>query len=629
MNELWSKLNGIINKYRINAIFNIGEGYASSTEVENAQIQEIEKLLKQLSHYRSVALFGVGGYEEYVGKYIKRYQNITYMIDNYTTGEKEGIPIINLNDSELLETIEAIVITSWNYHELFIEELKKVKYQGKIIDIPGYVLNKFPDIERPIYEYKVKNGRLSYVEINELEIQYYSTKEKTKKYEILKKIIYALFMIKDFLYAEKYIYQMEKDFAEFDEDKKYRLAIEESKQILKSCVKQKGEDVLFVHIIDSLSNELIDEMEWLRKISEKSIRIKNIILQYPVTHYAINTIFTGKTPFEIERQGEEVFWNESIFLKYLKKHHYSINIASGIRHIMDETKEINTNVKKQYPYFTITEAMFEGLSLWEQNKNKNIIVIHSCGEIHSSFYRTGNNDKLINCKNMTSAAQFRKQFTAAVKYVDEQLEYYNYFYRQTEMPMIFMGDHGISIDYEINAFLGTKRDMSRGLKELLNPAFVIHGSNIEIKERNQLISFKKIPQIIMGVLIGKINIEELEEDFIELQFLPGYNEDYCKKFMERGMWGMYEGFRGLRTKKEVYLVSATGKEIYYRPEEGSTQNLIDNSRYLRRIEKFREWAKSNTFPMDIFKMEKYKKHLQLLKQYDTDGYQIIVEQLSR
>ena len=205
MNELWSKLNGIINKYRINAIFNIGEGYASSTEVENAQIQEIEKLLKQLSHYRSVALFGVGGYEEYVGKYIKRYQNITYMIDNYTTGEKEGIPIINLNDSELLETIEAIVITSWNYHELFIEELKKVKYQGKIIDIPGYVLNKFPDIERPIYEYKVKNGRLSYVEINELEIQYYSTKEKTKKYEILKKIIYALFMIKDFLYAEKYI----------------------------------------------------------------------------------------------------------------------------------------------------------------------------------------------------------------------------------------------------------------------------------------------------------------------------------------------------------------------------------------------------------------------------------------
>ena len=27
--------------------------------------------------------------------------------------------------------------------------------------------------------------------------------------------------------------------------------------------------------------------------------------------------------------------------------------------------------------------------------------------------------------------------------------------------------------------------------------------------------------------------------------------------------------------------------------------------------------------------EKYKKHLQLLKQYDTDGYQIIVEQLSR
>lgn len=620
MRDLFNNIHNIIEKYNIDKVLYEDEKFFSSREVEIIQIQYIIEYLAGLPSYETIALYGAGKYCEYIFEIIKsRYENIVCIIDQNIIIKRNGLPVVSLKDFKAYRKVDAVFITSWNYHKEVLCELEREKYQGEVIDLPAIIKKKFPLYERPIYEYH--KARLTYQEINKLELSFLETEDIKEKYSILKKIIYALLVIKDFLYAEKYIIKMEKDFSDFGESKAYKRAIEEIKIILEACVKKKGKDVLFIHVIDALSDELVDQMDSLKKMGEGGVRIKGIIAQYPHTHYAMNTIFTGKSPFEIELTGEKIGWKDSDLLEYVLKEKFSINIASGNKHVMEESDEINDN-SKTYPYITLTEALFEGLNLWNKKRNKNIIVIHSCGEIHSSFYRVGSKFPLINCKEMSKPEQFKKQFLSAVEYVDEEIEYYNYFFNLTDMPMIIMGDHGESIDSEINYFIGNKKDLTRGVWELLNPAMVMSGiTNGGGLKSDKLISNTQVSTIILAIINKKeIPYENITSDIVNLEFLPGYNEQYCLKYMERGMWGIYEGFRGAVSKDEIYLISQTGKRVYSLSKEIG-KNQVDEYG-MSELEKV---VKEIPFPYQIFKTEKYKIHMKLLRKYDSIAYEKLLE----
>lgn len=367
MKDLFDEVFKIIKKYRIDAVYNIGNSYYTKEEAEQLQMQELRNYLLNNFNDKSVALYGGGRYCNWIWTTLESlYGNFTCIIDNYPSKseiEKE-IPVVNLD--EFLKTKEeitdAIIITSWNYHEAFKEELELVKVQGDIIDVPAWLKKRFPDFSRPIYEYN--DRRLDYIQINQLEVCYHHIeKNGIEKYKILKKIIYALCMIKDFLYAEKYINEMEQYFFEYGESQYYQYAIEEIKRKIEQCAKKKGKDVLFIHVVDSLADWMVDRMPWLCTKTINDIRIKGITVQYPCTHYAMNTMFTGKTAFEIERTTENIEWEDSELLNYIKEH-YSLNIVSGNRHIMQQFEAINENANQVYPYITLTEALFEGISIW-------------------------------------------------------------------------------------------------------------------------------------------------------------------------------------------------------------------------------------------------------------------------
>ena len=122
-------------------------------------------------------------------------------------------------------------------------------------------------------------------------------------------------------------------------------------------------------------------------------------------------------------------------------------------------------------------------------------------------------------------------------------------------------------------------------------------------------------------------LDQVNETFIELEFPPGYEENYCKRFMSRGIYGQYEGFVGIKTLNEIYLISASGRELYFRPDEWQYQNLIKDDLYHESVEKCRNIVGNYKFPIDIFKLKKYKKHLELLEYYDNKCYQKIIKKI--
>lgn len=627
MSELFDRILDVIRKYRINAVYYINDLCYTQDEVTRIQRQQLELYASSLSAYKSVALYGGGRFCKEVFASLSKLNNITCIIDSSASKQKTsmGFPLVDLDEFLLNyeSTTDAVIITSWDYHEAFKSQLQLVNCHGAIIDLPQWMMEQFPDFGRPIYEY---TGRINYIQINDLELLYQQA-VGIIKYRTLRKIIYALCMVKDFLYAEKYICEMERLFPALG-GTDYRKAINEIKSIMEACAKQKGSDVLFIHVVDSLSDFIVDDMPWLSAHSRNGIRFRGITVQYPYTHYSMNTIFTGKSAFTIELSTENIEWEDSELLRFIKEK-YSVNLISANSHVLQEFQKINDNTEADCPSM-LSEMLFEGLSLWNRKNNRNIIFIHSCGEFHAPYYSIGSGSKLVLCGDMTLKLQFEQQRQNAVYYADQELKWYDYFYSLTGMPMIIMGDHGSSLEEAYNYFLGIKRDLTRGMEETLSSAFIINRLGEEHGEIYGLIPNSKIPHIINAVLENKTEpLKNMSVDTVELEFPPGYQETYCKNFMSRGIWGQYEGFIGIRTRLEIYLVSASGRELYFRPREWKYRNLVGNDAYKEDVERCRKKLGNKKFPVDIFAMEKYKRHLELLKLYDNKCYLRIVESLRK
>ena len=439
--------------------------------------------------------------------------------------------------------------------------------------------------------------------------------------------MYELCLIKDFLYAERYIHDMEENFEEYGESSNYRSAINEIKEIMKCCAKQQGRDVLFIHIIDSLADYIVDKMPWLNAWAKKGIRFRGITVQYPCTQYSMNTMFTGKTPFEIEETTANVKWEDSELLSFIKSR-YSINFVSVDRLVMKQFEEINDNHVKNWSHSALTEVLFEGLALWKKKNHDNVIIFNSGGELHTSFFRTGTTKRLDQCEKMVHKSQFEEQFKNAVQYVDEELAWYDNYYSLTEMPMIIMGDHGVSPEEVYNYFLGVKPDITRGNNKELTAALLINGVGKQA-EISGLVPNTKTPNIIKAVLENKTEtLEGMCENVVELEFIPGWDEIYCKRFMSRSIYGQYEGFIGIRTLDEIYLVSASDRELYFRLDiAGGYRNCVNDIQFKTNVEKCRKILADKKFPVNIFKAEKYKKHLELLEIYDNECYQEIIKKI--
>jgi len=634
MIDLYEMLHTTIKKYRIDAIWEVGNDILTYKEAEQVIWQDLCKLLNRKRG--SISLYGGGGWGRYVYNKLKCNNeiNIECIIDNYTKWEDEKIPVWTFEEWENDKETDIVLITNISHAELFKSQLFMNGYKGIIIDIWEWIKKRYTDITILFCEYdtfekcgfELKGKWNCYDHINDCIRAY----EENRKYKDLKKIIFSLFKIKDFYSVECYI-EMVKQYNKKNY-RDYMDAISDIKKVLNKACSDNLHPSTVVNIIDSLSDDLINDMPFLKKYAEKNIRMKGITVQYPMTSLAIKELFIGKSPFEIELEELKICNENSKILQYACENEmevYYISALSDIRERVFPYKN-DINIINKYYYMSLTEVLFEGLQVICNGKKEQLVFMHSILELHPPYLYVG---KLVDYESI-SWQQYRENYNHCINYVDHVLRWYYVFFDKTNSSFVTMGDHGSTKEwqYELSE-AGLKKDMAVCTLERVNPTFIVKTellSNIEITE---LIPNNRLADIIMMIMNHNIKekiseIKQMGSEYVELQQISGYSQYYCEKYIKNGRWGIYEAAVGVRFEKEIYLKFITGKEVYYR-RESNCRNLIKDKCYEERINVCRKLLKDKEVPYKLYQKDKYKMHVEYLKKYNMQEWSKIETKIKK
>lgn len=560
--------------------------------------------------------------------------HIEYIIDNNSDmKEYKGIPVITYSEYISKRRNDTILLASpSSIGKAFQNALWWDGYEGRIVNIYQYLqetyhnLEKIPDYDNPCiwWDYKY---------LNKLETDCNNTNENTK-IEKIRLLIYGLITIRDFCYAEKYIEKL----STYDQYyQNYRNAIQEIKNAINDVVNSKNNNVWFIHILDALAESHVDKMPILKKMAQEGIRIKGIITEYPYTRFAINTMFSGRNCLDIALGNTSINYNDSVLLKYLKNNKIKMSFISGYNALMEMMSPINRYSNKNTgdtdsksllhtPY-----VMFEGLCVLEKEPQNHLITMHSVG-MHPPMRSLGSGAKFMPLGENVSLEDANSQFKNALNYLNEQIDWYFTYYQKTGCPSIVIGDHGLSIEHRLFHHIGgIKKDIPLFHNDIISPAFIVSGlGNDSKKEVNGMIPNTYIPDILLDI-IQNANIRHSENYVKKYAFLynvPAYAEYLIQRYIKKGMFVLYEGSIGIKTKNELYIKTISERELYFRPGEYSYQNLINNEKYKNEINKCRDLVKSKKYPVEIYSLEKYKYHMNMLELYDKECFDKIRELLS-
>lgn len=624
---LKSKIDNIISKYRIDAIFYVDGFFFNINEIYEQFKKKIVLEARKNHCTREIVIYPAGAFgREITDILLENDIKVKYLIDNKCFGSNyKNIPIISYEEWLEIENQEYIYLCSLNNNEQFYQQIVLDDLEDRIINVGKRMLSAYPYMDKHTFNELTDFGfemLFTYEFLNKLECNLIN--ENYINRELFKILIYGLLIIRDFYYAKIYIDKYTDVFA----DVSYKNAISEIESVLKTEFNGvEFDNIMIIHIVDSLRDSAIENMPFLSKLSKEGLRISGITTQYPCTHYVLNTMFTGRSTFDIDQNGEELQYKDSEFLRYIEKN-MMFSIATCNKHLMEEFKEINSNRDSKYYHLGITRILFEGLCLVKKNPKNHVIVLHSSGEAHDPFYRVGYEKILIKMSENITFDEIKIQSDKGLDYIDRELEWYLQFFNKSGIINIIQGDHGIDISGNYNYFHGIKKDMPRCSKEATNTAFVASGVNKKFIKGK--ISIIKESNILFAILQGKIDqVESYCEEYTFLQQPPGYANAFVDRFIVRGIYSQYEGFIGVDLDEELFLLSATGREQYFRPKEFGYRNLIKHPNYKERIEYCKSLLEYKEYPIEIYASEKYQYHLEVLKKYRKQEYQIIKNRLEQ
>jgi len=621
--DLYEELDSIISRYNVDSVFELNEEFVTLDLLEKAVWDNFINSLSRGNDIE-VSLYGFGRWGKYVFEKLSLYPwiHVKYIIDNYAQLNNENINIIPFSEWLYKERTEVVLITVLDpktadaiHSQLYLEG-----YKHRVIRVQTWIEKEYEDLQRPFFDYR--DGKFSYLDINYFLLDF----QKKKKYGDLRKLLYGLFSIKDFMSAEYYIEEV-KQYSVQDYSL-YMEAMRKVKTLLREFANDKYKEVIFVNIIDSLPQFALEQMPFLKLYAEKNLNFTNIINQYPYTSFAIKSLFTGSTALDISLKDIQINRTNSLLLQYAEKSGRSVYYVAPIPKISNLFSEANNdiNVDESCFYQPLSEILFRGLHL-ALNGNKNeIIFLHSLYEIHSPCWHIGS-------RNVESWADFKVNYEESIQYVDRVLQWYYAFIDKMGCSIITMGDHGGSAEhlYEI-LYVGEKKDFPICDSETINPVCVIKSDEMIQKKIEGLIRNTELSKIVLYTCQHSLReymseILNMQREFIEFHQIPGYSQDFCERHIPNKCWGIYEGAIGIKTSEELFFKYVTGRECYFRPHEQRYRNLIDDTEYMENIEYCRTLLHNRDFPVSVYMKEKYRKHLELLKIYNTEEYETISKKI--
>lgn len=539
--EINRRLDSILLKY------NIIKEVSCTSAIKT--IKDIEWNLISDSNIK-IALYGVGIEAECLLAFIRNntdYFKIDYCFDKIIRTYKYK-EIIKKMDVSPIETIislnvDCVIIGSYAYRKVFAKTLSEIGYHGQIIDLysqmEGYIKDHFADYQM-IYNTS----------------QAYLTADDSDQISLLQELIKEHLLIKDFLNAFRYIDRyVEKQYYDYTRYIKLKDDINALLLEIRKCIKNRNKKDIIINWIDALSYYDINKFPFLSKKIESSVCFENVYTVMPWTTETTKTILFGEYPIEGKLFLRDFFSSENTqLLKVLDEKGYGFGYCGmpKMAKMFDETIFAPVGIYDN-KYSGSLQKQWDALNILCQSDVPMCVLIHTLRETHEPFI-CGEGDSFIlfgSTERDWIQDKCKEQAKASGRYINEQLEFYEGFYRQNAID-IYMSDHGRIGNSPMN-------------DNKIHTILLISGRNIENKSIKRLFSLVRFPALIKEVIEGGDDWISLTDDYVLIENLDAYDERAVQDTLSGRLTRneMYQ-CRGIVTLEDRYYLYAYGKEYYYR-----------------------------------------------------------------
>ena len=568
----------LVKKYDIYR--SIPEAEASYSKQLSWQL--LNEKIENIAENKVIALRGGGVYAQMFCKNLSEEakRKIKYVIDCNVSIKIDGLKTIHPSQLER-KKVDVVIISSWNMKAEFVRELLDSGKKLEIIEPYDYLESYGIHFSQEIFA-KDKSLHITYLDINNTLGLYEIEENSVQKKYFLEKLIAQLIEIKDFISAEEYICQyisngwdVNQQYFNFKKD------LCNLWEQIKNISLQRQKKDIFINWVDNVNAEECYKVQFFKQRIEDSCVFKKAYTVTPWTHFAIDTLFTGKLPIEDKTYlMTKINESNSQILKTLK------DTGHQFEYIANPTmyqRMFETNIMQLYPdsFGKIvlndrsvsecsTRLQWISLRVTLMSEKPVCHLIHNFSETHRPVIYTGIS---------TMSGDRASYIEEGLHFLAEQLEWYSQFYGRNSYQ-IYLSDHGDELLYE--------RAYENGRTNVM---FILKGPGIKCGEEQRLYSHQNFDSIIKA--IATENVEEWEKCFRESIIyenadLYHYNNilihivEQWLSGKQPHIMGVYQ-LRGVRTAEDLYIKYAIGKELYYRlPDEES--NLIEDDIWKERID---------------------------------------------
>jgi len=552
-------------------------------------VHELQRLQNLRTTGKKIGLYGIGieaeGLLHFISEHIYGFK-IDYCFDktikNYKYNEIISDTSVYKIERIHYMNVDYIILGSYRYRETFKKKLDELNYQGQIVDLYNF-LGKYISNHYSDYEIIYKLSKL------------YSESEGEAKRILLQKLIKEYILLKDFKSAFHFMnVYIEEGYNGYRQYEQLKIDLNTFIQEIKKCISARASRDIVVNWVDALSFYDISQFSFLQQKASEGVCFKNAYTVMPWTTETLKTILFGEYPIEGKLFLKESFSEKNTkLLTMLKRAGYIFGYC-GIPRI---ARRFDADIYAPVQYYEnkfsgSMQKQWDALNILCQNPNPICVLVHTLRETHEPFVG-GRNSTLIefgteeyswdqdNCK---------RQAGEAGMYINNQLEYYEEFYKDAA-SVVYMSDHGRIGNNPMN-------------EQKIHIILTVDGRDIVPYSVYGMFSLVDFPELIEKIIRNKNDWDGLTGDYVLIENLDAYNEIVVQRTLSGAIdrKEMYQ-CRGVVTMSDSYYLYATKDEYYFERTEPDN-NKIDRPECQRRISLLRKLCGSEF--IDISKYDKFE-----------------------
>lgn len=417
----------------------------------------------------------------------------------------------------------------------------------------------------------------------------------------IQRLIGDYFAIRDFKNAKKWIDALAELCGEEDpETLKYKKLWKEVECFLSELKSNiQGKKHMVLNWVDTLRFDELHSMRHLENRMRLGVFFEKMYTPTPFTNPTLRTMFMGKYLLDdktYETQYDDL--TKEKLMQYLDQYGYKLISCSTVFRGKVFHNEDSWLCDSFFPirsHVPSTMIQFEAVCRLAEEE-KCFMIIHNICETHGPWLNPIDGKEIIEGIDFTDEKDVEKKMKQVLRshqYLDEQLEYYGEFYKDTDYN-IYMSDHG---------FLRGEQPLC--VEGLHHVVFSVCGKNVKrrsISSLNSLIAFSELMKKCMMNRTDELECV-YEKDYVLIQREDVYSPSIIS-WIEEYHAEIYRHLqcRGVITMEDAYLQFACGERFYLRNDmEG---NLIEASQYQNRIAYLKDLAGDNF--IDIRQGDRYK-----------------------